>query len=136
MTVSLSRRFVVSTRTRELLALALLTTAIATQMPLAGWNGGAHYALVQSLADGTPRIDKHLNQSGDIAWVGGHYYAAKSPGLAFFSLPVYLAFDAAHALAPIDQGSQGQGPPGAKHIHPRSLWQVNFVVVFAFLGLL
>jgi hypothetical protein len=30
--------------------------AAATQHPLTGWNAGAHYALVQSLADGTPRI--------------------------------------------------------------------------------
>ena len=136
MSVSLSHRVVASTRIRELLALALLTAAVGTQMPLAGWNAGAHYALVQSLADGTPRIDKHLNQSGDIAWVDGHYYAAKSPGLAFFSLPVYVALDTAHLLAPIDAGGGGQGPPGAKHIHPRSVWQVNFVVVAAFLVLL
>jgi hypothetical protein len=31
------------------------------------WNGAAHFAQVQSLADGTCVIDKHLNQGGDIS---------------------------------------------------------------------
>ncbi len=121
---------------RELGALVLVAVAAAVQLPLAGWNAGAHYALVQSLADGTPRIDRHLNQSGDIAWVDGHYYAAKSPGLAFFSLPVYLAFDAAGAVPATGLPQPGQGPPGGRHVWPRAIWQVNLVVVVAFLVLL
>ena len=77
-------------RVRELLAIALVAVAAATQIPYPGWNAGAHYALVRSLVDGTPRIDKHLNQSGDIAWVDGHFYAAKSPGLAFFLSLIHI----------------------------------------------
>jgi hypothetical protein len=108
--------------------------AAATQRPLTGWNAGAHYALVQSLADGTPRIDRHLNQSGDIAYVDGHYYAAKSPGLAVLSLPVYLAFDAAGSVTPTSPTSLG--PPGARGIQEHALWQVNLVVVVCFFCLL
>jgi len=52
---------------REVAALALVVTAAATVLPEAGWNATAHYALVESLADGTPRIDRHLNQGGDLA---------------------------------------------------------------------
>lgn len=126
----------VSRRARELAAILLVAGAAATQLPLAGWNAGAHLALVQSLVDGTPRIDHHLNQSGDIAWVDGHYYAAKSPGLAFFSVPVYLAFDAAGALPLVAAEPNQQGAPGAKQVHPRSIWQVNLTVVAAFLVLL
>jgi len=85
---------------REVAALALVAVAAATVLPEAGWNATAHYALVESLADGTPRIDRHLNQGGDIAWVDGHFYAAKSPGLALVSLPLYAAFDAAGAVRP------------------------------------
>jgi hypothetical protein len=121
-------------RVRELLAIGLVAAAAATQIPYPGWNAGAHYALVQSLVDGTPRIDKHLNQSGDIAWFDGHFYAAKSPGLAFFSIPAYLAFDAAGATYPTYV--TGQGPPGARQVPERSIWQVNLTVVAAFLVLL
>ncbi len=68
-------------------AIVLVAIAAASRLPESGWNGEAHFALVQSLADGAPRIDDHLNQSGDIAYFHGHYFAAKAPGLAMFSLP-------------------------------------------------
>ena len=119
---------------REIAALALLALAAGTQLPLTGWNAGAHYALVQSLADDTPRIDDHLNQSGDIAYVDGHYYAAKSPGLAFASLPLYSIIDAAGNVPATRPTSLG--PPGARGIEERALWQVNLVVVTCFFCLL
>jgi hypothetical protein len=122
-------------RARELLAIVVLAAATATQLPLPGWNAGAHYALVQSLADGTPIIDGHLNQSGDIAWVDGHFYAAKSPGLAALSVPAYIVFEATGALPPTADAA-GQGPPGARRVSEHAIWQVNLVVVFAFLVLL
>ncbi len=124
----------VSRSLREIVALTLVAVAAATQLPTAAWNAGAHYALVRSLADGTPRIDDHLNQSGDIAYVDGHFYAAKSPGLAFLSLPAYAAFVAADAV-PATYVT-GQGPPGARQVGERAIWQVNLVVVAAFLVLL
>ena len=122
------------TRALEIAALALVAIAAATQHPLTGWNAGAHYALVQSLADGTPRIDHHLNQSGDIAYVDGHYYAAKSPGLAVLSLPVYAAFDATGSVTPTSATTLG--PPGARGIQEHALWQVNLVVIACFFCLL
>ncbi len=121
-------------RLRELVAIALVAAAAATQLPLPGWNAGAHYALVRSLVHGTPSIDRHLNQSGDIAYVDGHFYAAKSPGLAFLSVPVYLGFAAAGAV-PATYVT-GQGPPGAHQVSERAIWQVNLVVVAAFFSLL
>jgi len=121
-------------RLREIAAIVLVAVAAATQIPYPGWNAGAHYALVKSLVDGTPRIDKHLNQSGDIAYVGGHFYAAKSPGLAILSVPVYLAFDAVGAVP--STYVTGQGPPGAHQVAERAIWQVNLVVVAVFFALL
>ena len=119
---------------REVAALALVAVAAATVLPEAGWNATAHYALVESLADGTPRIDRHLNQGGDIAWVDGHFYAAKSPGLALVSLPLYAAFDAAGAVPA--KGGITYGPPGARGVSPTAVWQLNLVLVAAFFGLL
>ncbi len=121
-------------RLREIAAIALVALAAATQIPYPGWNAGAHYALVKSLVDGTPQIDRHLNQSGDIAYVDGHFFAAKSPGLAFLSVPVYLAFDAFNAVP--ETYVTGQGPPGARQVAERAIWQVNLVVVAVFFALL
>jgi len=120
---------------REVAALALVAVAAATVLPEAGWNATAHYALVESLADGTPRIDGNLNQGGDIAWVDGHFYAAKSPGLAFASLPLYATLDAVGAV-PEKGAVASQGPPGARDVSKEAVWQLNLVIIVAFFGLL
>ena len=114
-------------------AIVLVAIAAAVRVPEDGWNGEAHFALVQSLADGTPRIDDHLNQSGDIAYVEGHYYAAKAPGLAMFSLPSYAL---AEALGVIPLGSPTSPPEGAHTVDGSTIWYANLVVVVAFLCLL
>lgn len=114
-------------------AIVLVAIAAASRVPDDGWNGAAHFALVQSLADGTPRIDDRLNQSGDIAYVEGHFYAAKAPGLAMFSLPSYAVAD---GLGAIPVGSRTSPPPGAHWVDGRTMWYGNLVVVVAFLVLL
>jgi hypothetical protein len=68
-----------------------------------GWNQNAQYALVRSLATGTPTIDRTIlafGGTGDYSIINGHYYAAKSPGLAFASLPAYILVKAAGAAGP------------------------------------
>jgi hypothetical protein len=115
-------------------AVVLVALAAGSRLPPDdGWNGTAHFALVQSLADGTPSIDAHLNQSGDIAYVDGHFYAAKAPGLAMFGLPPYAV---AKGLGAIPQGPPTSPPPGAHWVDERTLWFGNVVVVVAFLVLL
>jgi hypothetical protein len=121
-------------RPREIVALALVVVAAATVLPQDGWNATAHYSLVESLADGTPRIDDHLNQGGDIAWVDGHFYAAKSPGLAFASLPLYAALDGLDAVPAKEETTLG--PPGGRGVTQRALWQVNLALSVAFFVLL
>ena len=98
-------RFAPARRVRRRGARSLRARVAGRGLPQAGWNAGAHFALVESLADGTPRIDDHLNQSGDIAWIDGHFYAAKSPGLAVISLPLYLVLDGLDALPPKQEAS-------------------------------
>jgi len=114
-------------------AIVLVALAAALRVPESGWNAEAHFALAQSLADGTPRIDDHLNQSGDIAYVDGHFYAAKAPGLAMLSLPSYAL---AKGLGAIPSGSPTSPPPGAHWVDGSTLWYGNLVVVVAFLLLL
>ena len=122
-------------RSSKIIVLVLIALAAATQLPEARcWNAPAHYALVQSLADGSPSIDRHLNQSGDIAYVDGHYYAAKSPGLATFSLPLYLTYRFA-GVVPKEPAAK-YGPPGAHLATRRAIWMVNLTSVAAFFVLL
>jgi hypothetical protein len=62
----------------------------------------SHYALVRSLAVGTPRIDEYVGRTCDLALYRDHYYSVKPPGLAFAALPAYLALDHS-GLLPDDQ---------------------------------
>jgi hypothetical protein len=69
---------------------------LAMMQPL-GWNQTAHFALVKSLADGVPRIDRYHWETGDKSYIDGHFYAAKAPGLALLSLPPYALLTAVGA---------------------------------------
>jgi hypothetical protein len=89
-----------------------------------GCNQTAHYALVQSRADGTPSIDRYRDETCDTAYVDGHFYAAKPPGLALMTLPWYLALDAA-GLVP-ENPARGEGFPAAMLGLPRhAVWQLH-----------
>lgn len=85
--------------------LAALALAWASVLELPGPNQNAHLALVTAIAHGTPRIDPYERWTRDDAWVGGHFYTAKAPGLAFFTLPYYVALRAAGLVV--------HGPPYA-----------------------
>jgi hypothetical protein len=91
------------------LALLVLVSASAVLLQPFGYNQGSHLALVHALADGTPRIDAYRDYSGDESFYRGHVYSNKAPGLAFATLPAYLALRAAHL------------PHG---VHVLSLWSV------------
>jgi hypothetical protein len=91
------------------LALLVLVAASAVLLQPFGYNQGSHLALVRALADGAPRIDHYRDYSGDVSYYRGHVYSNKAPGLAFATLPAYLALRAAHL------------PHG---VHALSLWSV------------
>ena len=81
---------------RSTLALLSIVAAYALLVQGGGANQNASYALVKALAAGTAIVDETRYQVGDVgtpdvAWFDGHYYSAKAPGLAFATLPAYLA---------------------------------------------
>ncbi len=98
-------------RNAAILALTAVGLVYLIPVQYLGWNQGAHYALVRALANGTPYVDKTRFEvgkggmaddgTGDLSFIDGHYYAAKSPGLAFAVLPPYLLLKAAGGAAPI-----------------------------------
>ncbi|WP_322816670.1 hypothetical protein [Chloroflexus sp.] len=56
------------------------------------WNQNSRLNLVLALVDdGTPRIDRYVENTGDYAIFEGHAYTDKPPGLSFLGVPVYAA---------------------------------------------
>ena len=80
-----------------LAAIACLGIAWGLVMHTMGWAQLAHFAQVRALADGRASIDPWHWQTKDKAWVDGHFYSVKAPGLPLLTLPEYLALDAAGA---------------------------------------
>src|SRR5262245_24354069 len=68
-------------------AFGAIAFAFAFLVQDSGPTQAAHFALVRSLAKGTAEID--MRETIDAAYVDGRFYAAKAPGLAFFTLPWY-----------------------------------------------
>jgi hypothetical protein len=91
-------------------ALALLLAYAWPEQP-AGWNASAHFALVRSLGDGTATIDPYRDETGDVGWYQGHYYTAKAPGLALYSLPLWVVLERI---------------PQISDARDRAIWALNF----------
>jgi hypothetical protein len=90
-------------RRKCLAAILCLGLAYAAPISDVGWNQGAHYALVRSMWRGSPSVDRDRWLSSDVAYVGGHYYAAKAPGLGLASLPAYAVLHLSGASRVIDR---------------------------------
>ena len=97
--------------TAVLVAATALMLAYAWPEQGAGWNASAHFALVRSLADGTAKIDPYREETGDVGWYQGHYYTAKAPGLALYSLPLWMVL---------------KRIPQIGDARDRALWALNF----------
>ena len=75
-----------------LLAIAALTLAVSSIEQGPGPSATSHFALIRALASGTAEIGP--GNSIDTSYINGRYYANKAPGLAFVTLPPYLALRA------------------------------------------
>lgn len=80
--------------TIAILALGISWGAVIHTM---GWAQLAHFSEVRALADGSKTIDRWHWETGDVAWIDGHYYSVKSPGMAALSTPLYMLIDATGA---------------------------------------
>jgi hypothetical protein len=74
-------------------AIVSLGVAWGLIMHTMGWAQLAHYSQVRAFADGDAQIDRWHWETNDKAWVDGHFYSVKSPGVAGLSLPFYAAID-------------------------------------------
>jgi len=86
-------RLLQGARTRGLLLFLALLACYTYFLPRwADWNQNSRFDLVLALVEeGTARIDRHVANTGDYAYYGGHYYSDKAPGLALLGVPVYAS---------------------------------------------
>ncbi len=77
----------------EICIFALLLTCYVYFFPRwADWNQNSRLNMVLAVVDdGTFQIDKYVENTGDYAKIGDHYYSDKAPGVAFLGIPVYAA---------------------------------------------
>jgi hypothetical protein len=74
-------------------AIVTLGVAWGLVMHQMGWAQMAHYDQVQALDKGQTQIDQWHWDTNDKAWVDGHFYSVKSPGMAALTTPLYAAIE-------------------------------------------
>ena len=123
-------------RALGLTAVGLVALAAGLVLQPPGCNQTAHFALVKSLVDGTPHIDRYETQTCDDAYIDGHFYAAKAPGLALLTAPWYGLLRLAHAAAP-DETHALAWPDAMVEMERETIWQVSVLgATLPFLALL
>ena len=61
-----------------------------------GWNQNTRFNLVRSIVEeGSAKIDRYHENTGDKARRGDHYYCDKAPGASWLAVPVYAVVYAA-----------------------------------------
>jgi hypothetical protein len=70
---------------------AIVLVAVASATMLQNWsdNQSSHYDLIRALDAGRTTIDHGPYPTKDKAFYKGHFYSARAPGLAMYSLPFY-----------------------------------------------
>ena len=74
-------------------AIVTLGVAWGLVMHQMGWAQMAHYDQVQAFDKGQTQIDQWHWDTNDKAWVDGHFYSVKSPGMAALTTPLYAAIE-------------------------------------------
>jgi hypothetical protein len=74
-------------------AVVTLGVAWGLVMHQMGWAQMAHFDQVQAFSKGQTQIDQWHWDTNDKAWVDGHFYSVKSPGMAALSTPLYDAIE-------------------------------------------
>jgi hypothetical protein len=90
-----------------LAAILLVGIAYATMIQSFSWNQTSHYDLIRSLDQDKTTIDQYQGNTNDKAEYKNHWYSARAPGLALYSLPFYDALKAVNAEA-VARSSQAQ----------------------------
>jgi hypothetical protein len=90
-----------SVRRRRTALWAVLLVGLAFASVIQNWsdNQSSHYDLIRALDAGRTTIDAGPYRTKDKAYYHGHFYSARAPGLAIYSLPFYELINAVDAPA-------------------------------------
>jgi 4-amino-4-deoxy-L-arabinose transferase-like glycosyltransferase len=111
------------TRGRLALATVLLVgIASAVMIQSFSWNQTSHYDLTRALNDEETTIDRYQANTGDKVFYKGHYYSARAPGLALFSMPFYDVLSELGAESWTDRHVAPPDHPGDEMIYLLGLW--------------
>ena len=106
------RRSAVGGPRRRTALWAVLLVGLAFASVIQNWsdNQSSHYDLIRALDAGRTTIDAGPYKTKDKAYYHGHWYSARAPGLAMYSLPFYELLNAvdAPALARDSQALRGE----------------------------
>lgn len=80
-----------------------------------GWAQTSNYAQVRALDAGQAQIDPWHWETKDKAYVNGHFYSVKAPGLAMLTLPAYSALDALGAQGVADDAAANARASDSHH---------------------
>jgi hypothetical protein len=103
-------------------AVLLVGLASAVMIQSFSWNQTSHYDLTRALNDEQTTIDPYQANTGDKVFYKGHYYSARAPGLALFSMPFYDALNLVHAESWTDRHVAPPDHPGDEMIYLLGLW--------------
>lgn len=105
------------------IAVVLIAICWALVMVPPAANQNAHFATVTALARGSSNIDAEHNWTGDTAYLDGHFFAAKAPGLALVTVPYYLVLDRL-GVVPDGPAPDVPFPKAESSVSPTALWEV------------
>lgn len=105
-----------------LAAILLVGLSYATLIQSFSWNQTSHYDLIRSLDQDRTPIDQYQENTGDKAFYKGHWYSARAPGLALFSLPFYDVLKGLGAEGFTDRHVAPPNHPGDEMIYLLGLW--------------
>jgi hypothetical protein len=109
-------------RRLALVAVVLVGLASAVMIQSFSWNQASHYDLVRAFDNDTTNIDPYQANTGDKVEYQGHYFSARAPGLALFTLPFYNAIKLAGAESWTDSHVAPPNHPGDEMIYLIGLW--------------
>jgi len=110
------------TRIRALLIASVVLVSYAYFYEGGGWNQNSRLDMVRAIIEqGTLRIDDFHQNTEDKAFVKGHYYSDKAPGLALLAVPIAKAAQALMRAAAVD-------PTSPRGLVDLSYWVTLFAV--------
>ena len=124
----------VTSKRLALAAIMLVGLSYATMIQSFSWNQTSHYDLIRSLNQGRTTIDSYQENTGDKAYYKGHWYSARAPGMALFSLPFYDALNLVGAEAWTRAHVAPPNRPGDEMVYLIGLW-ANVLPGFLLLAL-